>query len=479
MAVAFLAVPGKNVASRTYVAVAGVLLAGGVAAVPARPSVAASPPRLQASLVDAGHTHACAVTRTGSVRCWGSNFRGQLGDGTTLGRSVPVEVRAMSDVRSVGAGDHTCALTNAGSISCWGRNSSGELGDGTRFDRRTPVPVGGLPGLVTALAVGLNHTCALTEAATVACWGDNGKGQLGNGTTVDSATPLTVPGLMSIASVASGGGHTCAVTSAGGVKCWGSNKFGQLGTGSPGRSSLTPVDVVGLSSGVSSIALGRDHSCALTTEGAAMCWGIDNHGQLGSVTNCGVFPNWVCPSPTPVDDLSSGVSELAAGPDHTCARISGGALRCWGEGNRGQLGNGGGYSYVPVRVVGFQSGAAGITLGAYHTCAPRAAGEVMCWGENSSGQVGDGTRRRRPTAVPVVAGPSGCVVPKLKGRTVAAAKNLLGRTACSLAPIRRAFSPTVKKGRVIAQRPPSGKELPAGASVRLVISKGMLRKRGG
>jgi alpha-tubulin suppressor-like RCC1 family protein len=457
---------------------AGVLLFGIVSAVQMPSRVAAAPARLQATVVDVGHTHSCAVTRSGGVRCWGSNFRGQLGDGTTLGRIVPVEVRALVGVRAVGAGDHTCALTNTGSISCWGRNSSGELGDGTRTDRRTPVPVVGLSGFATALAVGVNHTCALTESEMVACWGENGKGQLGNGTTVDSSTPITVRGLTGVAAVASGGGHSCAVMSAGGVKCWGSNRFGQLGTGSVGGESLTPVDVAGLSSGILSVAAGRDHTCAVTTEGAAMCWGRDNHGQLGTVTHCGAFPDWVC-GPGPVDDLSSGVAEITAGPDHTCARTSGGGLKCWGEGNRGQLGNGNGYSYVPVDVVGVQSGATGISVGAYHSCAPTAAGDVLCWGENSSGQIGDGTRRRRSTPVAVVAGPDGCDVPSLKGKTLPAGRELLARTSCSLGPIRRAFSRKVKKGRVISQRPAARSKLPAGASIRLVISKGVTMKRGG
>ena len=458
---------------------AALLLAGLTAGLPASATLAAAPAPLRANAVEAGSTHTCAVTTAGGVRCWGSNFHGQLGDATTLMRTVPVAVPALTDVRAVGAGDHTCALTNLGGISCWGSNSSGELGDGTRTDRRTPVPVSGLSGRATALAVGLDHTCALLESATVECWGENASGQLGHGATLDSATPVAVSDLANVTSVAAGGSHTCALTNTGGVKCWGSNTYGQLGIGSIGGSSLTPVDVESLTSGVSSIAIGREHGCAVTTEGAVKCWGVDRHGQLGTVTNCGSFPNWICPRPGPVDRLSTGVSAIAAGLDHTCARLTGGALKCWGEGNRGQLGNGGRYSYVPVDVVGIQSGAVGITLGTTHTCALMLTGEVKCWGDNSSGQVGDGTRTNRVTPVVIPAGPTSCLVPGLKGKTLAAARNVFARTACSLGPIRRAFSTKIRKGRVVSQRPKPGAELPSGASVKIVVSRGMPRKRGG
>lgn len=454
----------------------GLLVAGLGVGVSASATLAVAMAPLQATAVDAGSTHTCAVTGAGGVRCWGSNFRGQLGDGTTLARSVPVGVRGLSGVRAVGAGDHTCALTMLADIRCWGGNSSGELGDGTRADRRTPVLVAGLSGRATALAVGLDHTCALLDSATVACWGENQHGQLGNGTTVDSSRPVPVPGLTSVAAVAAGGSHTCALTTAGGVQCWGSNVYAQLGTGSQGGSSLAPVDVQGLTSGVASIALGGDHSCAVTTDGGAKCWGIDDHGQLGTVTNCGTFPNWVCTSPGPVDELSTGVAAMTGGPDHTCARMSSGGLKCWGEGNRGQLGNGNGYSYTPADVVGIQTGAAAVSVGASHTCALTTTGEVKCWGDNSTGQVGDGTRRGRSTPVAVPSGPSGCAVPRLKGKTLAAARDDLGRTACALGAVRRAYSGAVKKGRIVSQRPAPGAKLSAGALIRLVVSKG---KRGG
>ena len=213
-----------------------------------------------------------------------------LGDGTTTARTTPKDVTGLTrGVAAVSAGGyHTCALTTAGGLKCWGSNKDGQLGDGTTTDRNTPVDVVGLSNGVVAVSAGSGHTCALTSAGGLKCWGSNKDGRIGDGTTTDRLTPVDIRGLASgVASVSAGSRHTCVLTRGGGLKCWGNNEDGQLGDGTF-ADRATPVNVQELGSGVAAASAGVSHTCAVTTAGGLKCWGSNNSGQLGDGSTGGI-----------------------------------------------------------------------------------------------------------------------------------------------------------------------------------------------
>ncbi len=354
--------------------------------------------------IAAGNSHACALTTAGGAKCWGYNITGQLGDGTTTNRLTPVDVSGLtSGVAAVATGyGNTCALRGTGGVKCWGGNRNGEVGDGTASVRISPVDVSGLTSGMAVVAIGNAHTCAVSSAGGAKCWGFNAYGQLGDNSTTQRMTPVDVSGLTSgVAVVATGNGHTCALTSAGGVKCWGSNIVGQLGDGTS-TDRLMAGDVFGLTSGVVAIATGQDHTCALTTLGGVKCWGYNSNGQLGDGTITFRL------TAVDVSGLTSGVVVIAAGQAHTCAMTSAGGAKCWGKNADGQLGdNSTTQRLTPVDVSGLTSGVAAIAPGGQHTCALTSVGGAKCWGYGGFGQLGDGTATPRLTAVDVIGLTSG------------------------------------------------------------------------
>ncbi len=354
------------------------------------------------SPIEAGGFHTCAVGTNGVVKCWGKNGSGQLGDGTNTAHNTPVNVSGLSNGIAVSAGYlHTCALTAIGGVKCWGNNQYGQLGNNSNTTSYVPVDVYGLTSGVIAISAGNNHTCALTTAGGVKCWGYNYYGQLGNNSTTDSKIPVDVYGLTSGGTAISAGeGHTCALTTAGGVKCWGADGNGQLGNGSPNSQSNIPVDVSLLTNGVASISAGNFHACAVTTSGGVKCWGKNGHGQLGDGTTSDHN------APVDVTNLTNGAVAVAAGIDQSCAQTDQGGMRCWGYNVDGRLGDGTQTEHrTPVDVSGLSSGVVtAITTGFNHSCALTNTAQ-QCWGSNSDGQVGDGTTgTQRLTPVSVLTG---------------------------------------------------------------------------
>ncbi len=351
--------------------------------------------------LDAGADHVCAVvdpTGPGStvLRCWGRNTSGQIGDGTFLGpRDVPTNVTLPFTPRFVAAGAlHTCASGGEdGQFACWGENGSGQLGIGNQLDQVLPqvVTLPGISGGPDSFAAGTNHTCAVV-VTSVQCWGSNALGQLGVGSgTPSSSTPLTVPGIADAVAVAAGDFHTCVLRSSGGVSCWGEGSLGQLGDGDS-LDSPTPVTAsFRAGTEVDEIEASGNTTCVIEDSAAARCWGAGVAGQIGD----GAAVNRS--QPTVVGGYGR-YDEIVPGAGETCG-VTLRRLECWGSNDDGGVGDGTfSQRNTPVTV---QLGPVRVAAGDRHACALRTGGSVWCWGQNSSSQVGDGSFDQRTTPVPV------------------------------------------------------------------------------
>ena len=340
-----------------------------------------------------GVVHACTVTSADGAYCWGYNNNGQLGDGTTANRATPVAVAGDLTFASLEGGvDHTCGLTPAGEALCWGRNNLGELGDSTTVRRLEPVPVAGGHTFV-AVDAGWDHTCAVSRTTRdVYCWGYNAAGQLGDATTRNASVPVVTfaASILDFASVAAGGRHSCALGSDGAAYCWGLNGSGQLGDGTRIQ-RFFPTAVSGGHT-FQSLAVNNDPSwestCGVTREHAAYCWGLNNYGQLGDGTTGGDATE-----PMPVFG-GLAFTSVSAGRDHSCGVTTEGDAYCWGRNEYGQLGNGlaGGDQgrNTPTLVIGdhtFRYVGAGQSF----SCGITLDEGIYCWGRNHYGQLGDGT----------------------------------------------------------------------------------------
>ncbi|MGZ3455968.1 MAG: hypothetical protein ACXVEF_40555 [Polyangiales bacterium] len=378
-----------------------------------------------------GYDHSCAVMGGGSVRCWGINWSGVLGYTTTETCKVsspcstrPKAVPGLSGVASMALGYmHSCALGTDGTVRCWGDNAYGQLGDGTTTNRTSPTSITGLAD-VTQLVAGDFHTCARLKDGTVRCWGRNHAGQVGSATS-DSCSgsagasscaksPTAVPGAASVVEIATGNAHTCARTSGGATLCWGSNAFSQLG-----YTSSTTCPVPGLTfdcsdtatavptlTKVAQLALGgqgstEGHTCTRHDDGTVECWGSNMRAQLGAktTTTCAISGTTLACSKTPISVSGlTGVTQISASGSFTCARRTDGSVDCWGADGEQQLGRT--YtelctipsdyepcSYVPGPVEGV-TGAVEVVAGGQHACARLSDGGVWCWGLGLFGELG-------------------------------------------------------------------------------------------
>ncbi len=346
----------------------------------------------------------------GTGLAWGNNSDGELGDGTNNGSSTPiaVDLPAGTTITAIAAGTaYGLALTSAGTVLAWGDNSAGQLGDGTTTDSSTPVTVD-LPAgtTITAVAAGDRHSLALTSTGTMLAWGENFIGQLGDGTTTRRSTPVAVdlPAGTTVTAVAAGDRHSLALTSADTVLAWGDNSAGQLGDGTTTDSS-TPV-TVGLPAGttITTVAAGAYHSLAVTSADTMLAWGYNIFGQLGDGTTTD--------RDTPVAvDLPAGttITTVSGGARHTLAVTSADTMLAWGHNNFGQLGDGTTTDRSTPVAVNLPTGTTITTAsaGAFHSLAVTSTGTMLAWGYNALGQVGDGTtatRRRTPVAVDLPTG---------------------------------------------------------------------------
>ena len=357
--------------------------------------------------VAVGSYHTCALTDEGVAYCWGRNFRGQLGDGTLTDRPLPTPVATELNFSSLTAGSsHTCGLTAEGLAHCWGANWDGGLGAPTVEDcaseGSSPFPCSTSPIQVSGgvaweqLSAGYSHSCGLTAAGEMYCWGYNGYGQVGDGTEIARAAPTPVSGGYRFAQVSTGYLHSCALTTDGQAYCWGSNIYGEVGDSTHTR-RIEPTAVYGDLRFISISAGGASchgHSCGITAEGTTYCWGRNYQRSINPIFHVLLY------APMPLVD-DPGLERVVIGGNVVCGIRSDGALYCWGTGYYGQVGNGNTEATESPAAIRPDLRFTSVSSGRLHTCGATVDGPTYCWGGNTYGQLGNGSNDRGWT-VPVV-----------------------------------------------------------------------------
>ena len=365
------------------------------------PSTAEVADALEATALAAGDQHACAVTAAGTV-CWGYNHYGQLGDGTTEDHFAPAPIAGGLELRSLAAGRYfTCGLAAEGRVWCWGDNSRGQLGDGTRDSRPEPVAAA-TDTRFDSIVAGQLHVCGVTTAGDVWCWGAYASGQLGTAAGADQLVPAPSAPEPALDRLALGGHtHSCGLTAEGAAYCWGNNTFGQLGDGQQTNAAQASPRPVAGGHVFTELVLGQQHTCGLASDGAAWCWGSNRDGQLG--TGGGGSSGQVPESLEPIAVVGGhAFVALTGGGLHTCGVDREGAAWCWGANPDGRVGDGqrGETVLEPTAVAGALRFDV-LRGGEEYTCGITDAGAVHCWGSNRVGWVGDGTTEPRLEPVPV------------------------------------------------------------------------------
>ncbi len=347
--------------------------------------------------VATGEAEACAVLANGKVYCWGEDDLGQLGNGKTETEVLtPTEVKGIDNAKQVSIGKKdTCALLSTGHVDCWGENGRGQVGNEKDEEASvsTPVEVNHLEH-VTEIQVGWDFACALIEGGTVKCWGENGLGNIGSGRKAKEGESVLVPEEAKVKEVSKLDAyfkHACGLLTNGTLKCWGYDFFDELGNNDEGEFAEaieTPVAAF-YPKAATDVSLGHYHTC-IVESGTVECWGETYEGQLGDGSE-GVYHT------IDYEPQATGLSEaveVASGYDDTCARIKSGHVYCWGVNYFGEVGDGVASfnKEVPVDTpteVLKLSEAVQISAGFDLACAVVKGGQVYCWGEDDRGQVGD------------------------------------------------------------------------------------------